>query len=320
MTLPTHVPAREPLSDILRIAARLGLELLAAPLLVIAGFWTLATARSFVSRQLSSGTRRDVAFSLAPYGVLRRRVRHALEGLAGVRRRDVALPSRNPLSGTPSARTMPDPFRPVRATLCPGPFSTGHTGPLPYTSRARAMGVYGGVRSGDGARQPNRQSGAPCVPTTPDRSTYLSRDTSRARVMGVSGRVRFGHGARQPSRWSGAPPVPTTPDRSTHVSRDTSRARAMGLSGGVRSDAGAGGLRPARRHPCGQAGRLETRHREPLPPYRHRTAAPHVSRATYRARDGGVRWCTARRWPPSARAGRLGATRPRQPRKRALLP
>ena len=208
MTLPTHVPAREPLSDILRIAARLGLELLAAPLLVIAGFWTLATARSFVSRQLSSGTRRDVAFSLAPYGVLRRRVRHALEGLAGVRRRDVALPSRNPLSGTPSARTMPDPFRPVRATLCPGPFSTGNAEPLPYTSRARVMGVSGRVRSGYGARQPNRRSGAPFIPTTPDRSAYLSRDTSRARAMGVSGGVRSGDGPYPPGQDALVPPGP----------------------------------------------------------------------------------------------------------------
>ena len=159
MTLPTHVPAREPLSDILRIAARCGLELLGASLLVF----------------------------------------------ACIRRRGVALPSRNPLPGAPSTPTMPNPFRPVRATFCPGLFSTAHAGPLPYISRARAMGVSGGVRSGDGARRP----------------------------------------------------------------------------------------RPARRHPCGQAGRLETRYREPLPPYRHRTAAPHVSRDTFRARvmglSGGVR-------------------------------
>ena len=260
MTLPTHVPAREPLSDILRIAARLGLELLAASLLVFAGI-----------------------------------------------RRGVALPSRNPLSGAPSARTMPDPFRPVRATLCPGLFSTAHAGPRSYTSRARAMGVSGGVRSGNGARRPNRRSGAPSVPTTPtdgdgarrpnrrsgvpttpDRSAYVSRDTFRARAMGVSGGVRSGYGARRPNRRSGAPSVPTTPDRSTHVSRDTFRARAMGVSGGVRSGDGAGRLRLAWRHPCGQAGRLETRYREPLPPYRHRTAAPHVSRDTFRARAMGV--------------------------------
>ena len=197
MTLPAHVPACEPLSDILRKAARLGLELLAASLLFFAGI-----------------------------------------------RRGILLPSRNPLSGTPSARTMPDSFRPVRATLCPGLFSTAHAGPRSYTSRARAMGVSGGVRSGNGAGRPNRRSGAPSVPTTPDRSTYISRDTFRA--------------------------------------------RAMGLSGGVRSGDGAGRPRPARRHPCGQAGRLGTRYREPLPPYQHRTEAPHVSRDKFRARAMGV--------------------------------
>ena len=409
MTLPTHVPARESLFDILRIAARCGLELLAASLLVMTGVRVVATARSFVSRQQPSGTRRDVACSLAPYGVLRRRMRHALGRLACIRRRGVALPSRNPLSGAPSARTRPDPFRPVRATLCPGLFSTAHAGPLPYIFRARAMGVSGGVRSGDGARRPNRRSGALSVPTTPDRSAYLSRDTFRARAMGVSGGVRSGDGARRPHRRSGAPSVPTTPDRSTYVSRDTFRARAMGVSGGVRSGNGArrpnrrsgapsvpttpdrsaylsrdtlraramglsGGVRsgdgarpaqprvrspfrtdnagplhiplaryvsrtrdgavrsctvrqwrrPASAGPAATA-RASRPSRNPLPGAVTALPTPHrsptrLARNVSRTRDGAVRWCTVRRWPPSTRAGRLCAARPRKPRKRALLP
>ena len=276
MTLAAYVPACESLFDILRKAARLSLELLAASLLVF----------------------------------------------AGIRRRGVALPGRKPLSGASSAPTMPNPFRPVRATLCPGLFPTAHAGPRSYTSPARAMGLSGGVRSGNGARRPNRRSGAPSVPTTPDRSAYLSRDTFRVRVMGLSGGVRSGNGARRPIRQSGAPSVPTTPDRSTHVSRDTFRARAMGVSGDVRSGDGAGGRRLARRHPCGQPDVSE-----PATGSRYRPAntgpQPRMSRAI---RFAYARWgCPVVvrygwRWRPATRAGRLCATRPHKPRKRALLP
>ena len=168
MTLPAHVAALGPVLDFLRKAARLCLELPAALPLVFAEFRLVATVRSLISRPRASGTRRDGAGRLAPCDLPRRRVRHGFRRLAGV--------CRGGIRAEPPAVPVPATGR---------PFRTGDAGQLAYTSRVRAMGVYGSVRSGGGGR-PHLLAGP---------FSY----SSRVRAMGVYGGVRSGEGGGRPN-------------------------------------------------------------------------------------------------------------------------
>ena len=100
MPRTVEVPARGPLSDLLRKAARV------EPLPPSAEFLYGASAQSVFGRlKFSDPRRRRIAPCFAPHDFPRRRVRHALKMLAGVGR-GMPLPLRSVLSGAPFPRSL----------------------------------------------------------------------------------------------------------------------------------------------------------------------------------------------------------------------
>ena len=184
------------------------------------------------------------------------------------------------------------------------PFRTSNAGPRPHTSRAIRLAC------------------ARCRTAPP----HVSRDTSRVRAMGVYGGVRSGDGAgragacyREPialgrcrsfSVLSGRPfveasAVPPMPNRSlVHFACarwGCTVAYGQAMAPAVPEPATGNRLRSddAAVFPSCQ-GDLSSK---PLPYRRYRTARMYISRA----RDGGVRWRTVRRWPAWVRVGGGGS-------------
>ena len=103
-TMPrtVEVPARGPLSDLLRKAARV------EPLPPSAKFLYGASAQSVLGRlKVPEPRRRRIAPCFAPHDLKRRRVRHAPKMLAGIGR-GMPLPFRSVLSGAPFPRSRPN--------------------------------------------------------------------------------------------------------------------------------------------------------------------------------------------------------------------
>ena len=249
MTLAAHVPALGPVLDFLRKAARLGMEMLAALLLVFAGFRVVANARSLISRRQASD--RHAPLCCLRFRAVRSPALVHAPRLQEARRR---LPRPRPcgVGGRLETRYQaPLPHRQCRTASairlacarwgctvgrematagrisCRRPFRTANAGPLTYISRTRDGGVrWCTVRRWREGR-PNLLPGVPSARPTPDRSPIFFR----VRAMGVSGGVRSvngrrGSGSAVGARWrvgqacgglqvgraaGGIPPLPTLP-------------------------------------------------------------------------------------------------------------
>ena len=233
MPRTVEVPARGPLSDTLRKAARV------KPLPPSAEFLYGASAQSVFGRpKISDPRRRRIAPCFAPHDFPRRRVRHALKMLGGVGR-GMPLPLRSVLSGAPFPRSLLNRAR-TRCIRESRALHAGNWGVRWRTGCVRSMYdqctvcvrfVYGlctvCVRflgwppsTSSAAKAATAASG--CRPGTPfwephlrsqcrSAATFcLARDTSPARALRcadvygsvriVDGSVRFWHGFLRPRK------------------------------------------------------------------------------------------------------------------------
>ena len=175
MTVPAPVPALEPVPDFLRKAVRLGLELLAALLLVIGRFWVVAAVQGPIPDRQVSEPHRETAcgFALNKVSLARWCARHALRRLPGVCRGGIPVES-------PAVLEPDTGF----------PFRTGNAGPRPRTPRAISFTcarwgctvVYGRAMATAG-----RTSCQACLPHGQYRTAHVYVSRARVGVYGVYG-------------------------------------------------------------------------------------------------------------------------------------